>query len=49
VPGEELERMIGSIPRRGRAGVAFFPVSAGMETELKSLISSWEKDDAKTK
>jgi biofilm PGA synthesis lipoprotein PgaB len=48
VPGEELERMIRAIPQRARAGVAFFPVSAGMETELKSLISSWEKNDEKT-
>ena len=34
IPEAELIRIIDQIPARGRAGVAFFQVSAGMEKEL---------------
>jgi len=45
IPETELERIIDQIPGRGRAGVAFFQVSAGMEKELAELIKHWGKTD----
>ena len=43
VPEQELAGLIQKIPGRGRSGVAFFPVSAGMEKELSNLVASWEQ------
>jgi len=48
IPEGELKRIIGKIPERSHAGVAFFTVSAGMEKEVSNLISNWEKGDEKT-
>lgn len=43
VPEQELDGLIQKIPGRDRAGVAFFPVCAGMDKELSRLIASWER------
>lgn len=45
IPEPELARVVKTIKGRELSGVAFFPVWDGMEKELSSLISGWEKNE----
>jgi len=47
LPETELERVVSKIEGRDRAGVAFFPVSRGMEKALAQAIANWEGKDEK--